>query len=432
MKYYYTVALLILAAVVCCCMPALGADKYLGGTPEITAYLTGVNEFSPGQDATITVVIQNSGTNAAVFIDQSTLTRDDLPTTAKLVTAGLSSGGAPINITTDPQNLGDLQSPGMSTASFTAKITSDATLGEYTIPLTVQYKYLSNSLAYQPTSETIQDQYTPVTVTIPLTIKIKPVVQIAVLNADAPDLVAGMEGYVNLTIKNIGYEDGKQATVTIKRHGNSAVIPTDDNVYIGDFPRDGIVTCLYKVAVSSDAQQQSYPIDVDVTYTNAEGDTVTSVIDTVGVPVENKLSFVVVSPPAVVTQGSTSVITVVYQNAGSVTANQAQARLSAVDPLSSSDTNAYLGDIPPGGNVTAQYAITAASGAAPGTYALDTEIRYRDALDNSQISDTFKAPVTVVAQPASEGPLQLPAALTLIVLVLIGAGYYVLVMRKKR
>jgi hypothetical protein len=432
MKYHFTLTLLILAAVICFGTPALGADKYLGGTPEITAYLTGVNEFSPGQDATITVVIQNSGTNAAVFIDQSTLTRDDLPTTAKLVTAGLSSGGAPINITTDPQNLGDIPSPGTTTASFTAKITSDATLGEYTIPLTVQYKYLANSLANQPTSETIQDQYTPVTVTIPLTIKIKPVVQIDVLNADAPDLVVGMEGYVNLTIKNLGYEDGKQATVTIKRHGDSAVIPTDDNVYIGDFPRNGVVTCLYKVAVSSDAQQQSYPIDVDVTYTNAEGDTVTSAIDTVGVPVENKLSFVVLSPPAIVTQGSSGVITVVYQNTGSVTAHQAQARLSAVDPLSSADTNAYLGDIPPGGNVTAQYAITASGGAAPGTYALDTEVRYRDALDNSQISDTFKAPVTVVAQPASEGRLQLPAALTIIVLILIGAGYYVLVMRKKR
>ena len=195
-----------------------------------------------------------------------------------------SRPGAPINITTDSQNLGDIPSPGLTTASYTAKITSDATLGEYTLPLTVHTKYLSNSLANQPTSETIQDQYTPVTVTIPLTIKIKPVVQIDVLNADAPDLVVGMEGYVNLTIRNIGYEDGKQATVTIKRHGDSAVIPTDDNVYIGDFPRDGIVTCLYKVAVSSDAQQQSYPIDVDVTYTNAEGDTVISAIDTVGVP----------------------------------------------------------------------------------------------------------------------------------------------------
>ena len=431
MKFYNAVALLILAAVISI-TPALGADKYLGGTPEITAYLSGVNEFSPGQDATITVVIENSGTNAAVFANQGTLTPVDLPTTAKLITVGLSSGGAPINITTDPQNLPDLPSPGITTAKFSAKITSDATLGEYTLPLTIQYQYLANSLANQPTSEILQSQYTPVTMTIPLTIKIKPVVQIDVIRADAPDLVVGMEGYVNLTVKNIGYEDGKQATVTILRNGNSAVIPTDDNVYIGDFPRNGVVTCLYKVAISSDAQQQTYPIDVEVTYTNSEGDTVTSAIDTVGVPVENKLSFIVTSPPAVITQGATSVITVVYQNTGMVTAYQAQARLSAVDPLSSSDTNAYLGDIQPGGNVTAQYTITAATGADPATYALDTEVRYRDALDNSQISDTFKAPVNIVPQPASVGLLQIPAALSLIVIILIGAGYYVLVMRKKQ
>ena len=348
MKYHFTLALLILTAVFCI-TPALGADKYLGGAPEISAYLSGVNEFSPGQDATITVVIQNSGTSAVVFTNQGTLTPADVPTTAKLVTVGLSSGGAPINITTDPQNLGDIPSPGITTASFSAKITSDATLGEYTLPLTIQYKYLSNSLANQPTSETLQYQYTPVSVTIPLTVKIKPVVQIEVLKADAPDLVVGMEGYVNMTIKNIGYEDGTQATVTILRNGNSAVIPTDENVFIGDFPRDGIVTCLYKVAVSGDAQQQTYPIDVEVTYTNAEGDIVTSAIDTVGVPVENKLSFIVTSPPAVITQGANGVITVEYQNTGTVTAYQAQARLSAVDPLSSSDTLAYLGDIPPGG-----------------------------------------------------------------------------------
>ena len=431
MKYHFTLALLILAAVLCI-TPALGAEKYIGGTPEITAYLSGVNEFSPGQDATITVVIQNSGTSAVVFTNQGTLTPADIPTTAKLVTVGLSSGGAPINIKTDPQNLADIPSPGITTASFAAKITSDATLGEYTLPLTIQYKYLSNSLANQPTSQTLQYQYTPVNLTIPLTIKIAPAVQIAVLRADAPALVVGMEGYVNLTIKNIGYDDGRQATVTILQNGNSAVIPSDSSVYVGDFPRNGTVTCLYKVAVSGDAQQQTYPVDVEVTYTNTEGDTVTSAIDTVGVPVENKLSFIVVSPPAVITQGATSVIAVEYQNAGTMTAYQAQARLSAVDPLSSSDTLAYLGDIPPGGNVTAHYAITAANGAAPGTYALDTEVRYRDALDNSQISDTFKADVQVVPRPATAPLVQLLEIVAVVAVILGAAGYYVLVMRKKK
>ena len=35
-------------------------------------------------------------------------------------------------------------------------------------------------------------------------------------------------------------------------------------------------------------------------------------------------------------------------------------------------------------------------------YALDSEVRYRDSLDNSQISDTVKVPVTVVQPTATE------------------------------
>jgi hypothetical protein len=430
MKYHNTLALLIIAAVFCC-MPALGAVKYVGGSPEITAYLSGVNEFSPGQDATITVLLQNSGTNTMKFTDKGTLTPDDLATTAKLVTAGLSQGTAPIVIKTDPQSLGDIPSPGKTPAKFTIKITSDATLGKYTLPLMVQYKYLSTTLADQETSDTIQYHYTTVNQIIPLTIKIKPEVKIDVLDAEVSNIVVGTEGYVNLTIKNIGYEDGKQATVKLLQSGSSAVIPTDNNVYIGDFPRNEVVTCLYKVAISADAHAQTYPIDVAVTYTNAEGDTVTSATDTIGVPVGAKLGFTITSSPAVVTQGETSVVGVEYQNLGSITAHDAQARLSTVDPLSSTDSTAYLGDIPPGGKATARYSISASSEATPATYALDTEVRYRDVLDNSQISDTFKAPV-VVKQPSSKGLQQYPAALTLIVLMLIGTGYYVLVMRKKR
>jgi uncharacterized membrane protein len=431
MKSYTTIALLILAAVFCI-TPTLGANKYLGGTPQISAYIAGTNEFSPGQDATITVFIQNSGTSAVVFSNQGTLTPVDIPTTAKFVIVGLSSKGTPINIKTDPQNLGDIPSPGITTASFTAKITSDATLGEYTLPLTIHYQYLSNSLANQPTSDEVQTVYSPVNLTIPLTVMIQPVVQTDVISAEVSGLAVGTEGYINLTIKNVGYDDGTQASVKILQHGDSAIIPTDDSVYVGDFPRGGVVSCQYKVSVSSDAQQQTYPIDVEVTYTNSDGNTVTSTIDTVGVPVAAKLSFAVVSPPAVITQGSDSVIDVVYQNTGAITANNAEARLTTYSPLASADSLAYLGDIPPGGKVTAHYAISAANGAAPGTYPLNTEVRYRDELDNSQVSDTFTAPVVVTEPSATGGLGQIPGVLTLLVLIVIGAGYYALVMRKKK
>jgi hypothetical protein len=125
------------------------------------------------------------------------------------------------------------------------------------------------------------------------------------------------------------------------------------------------------------------------------------------------------------------VIDVTYQNTGSITANNAEARLSTYSPLSSADALAYLGDIPPGGNVTARYAISADSNAPPGTYPLNTEVRYRDELDNSQVSDTFTANVTVDASPPVSPLVQL-LEIVGVIIVIAAAGYYVLVVRKKR
>jgi hypothetical protein len=414
-----------------CISPALCATKYIGASPAITAYVGGTNEYSPGEDATITVVLQNGGTNWLAFTNRGTIAPEDVGTTAKLVKVGLDAGTAPVVIKTDPQQIGDLASPDKTTVKFTAKITQDATLGEYQLPLTVSYKYLSGSLVDQPTTTTIENTYTETSQTIPLTIKIKPVVKIDVLNATGNNLVVGTEGTINLTIKNTGYDDGKQATVKLLRNGDSAVIPTDDSVYIGNFPRNGIVSCQYKVAVSNDAQAQSYPVDVAVTYTNAEGDTVTSETETIGVPVAGKLTFSVTSPPATITQGKSGVIAIEYTNLGSVTAYKAQARLSAVEPFSSADQMAYLGDIPPGGKAVAQYAIAASSSAAPGNYTLDTEVRYRDALDNSQISDTFRAPLSVLPRPASDALGTVIAAIVVIGII-AALVYYFLVMRRKQ
>ena len=431
MKYPITTLALLLIAAAVCCVPVQGQEKYQGGAPQITAYIAGTNEFTPGEEAPITVMIQNSGTAAVMYINQGTLPQAAIPTTAKLVTVSLGSGGAPINITTGTQALGDIASPGLTSATFTADITTGATLGTYTLPLTVTYSYLSNSLANQPASDQVQPVYTPQTVTIPLTVMIEPVVQVEVLNTTGSDLAVGTEGYLNLTIKNSGYDNGTKASVQLLQHGDSAIIPTDDSVYIGDFPRGGVVSCRYKVSVSSAAQQQTYPVDVVVTYTNSDGTVVTSATDTVGIPVAGKLTFAVVSPPAVIPQGSAAVVSVVYQNTGAITAHNAEARLTTYDPLSSGDSLAFLGDIPPGGTATARYSVSASSSAAPGNYSLNTDIRYRDALDNSQVSDTFTATVTVAPRPPTS-PLVWVLGITAVAVALAAAGYYVFVVRKKQ
>jgi hypothetical protein len=411
-------------------MPVMGVTTYLGGSPHMSAAISGVNEFTPGQDATIKVIVQNSGVDSLKFVLIGNIERDDLPTTAKMVTVGLSAGNAPVIVKNDPQSVGDIKSQGMVTVSITTKILSNATEGEYQIPLTIGYTYLASS--NQDASDNLQSDYQQRNETFPITIKIKPQVKIEVLEAVPENLNVGSEGYLNLKIKNAGSEDGRKATVKIIRNGASPIIPTDSSVFIGDFPHNETVTCRYKVAISNEAEKQTYPVDVVVMYENRDGDMVTSASDTLGIPVGGKISFTISSGTVQVVQGSQSVIQVEYQNSGTTTAYNAQARLSAVEPFKSTDDTAYLGDLKPGETATARYQVSADDAAVVKDYTLDTEVRYRDALDNSQVSDTFNVPVQVQPKPASNGFMQVLPAIGIIALICIGAGYYVLIMRKKK
>ncbi len=412
-------------------MPVMGVSTYQPGTsPQMSAAISGVNEFIPGQDVTINVIVRNSGVNTTKYNPTGTIEADVLPTTAMMVKVGLAPGSAPIIIKSDPKNVGDIKTQGLVTVPILGKILSNASMGEYQIPLTIQYTYLAS--ADNTAGDSLQNQYRVVSETFPLTIKIKPQVKINVIEAVPENLNVGSGGYLNLTIKNIGFEDGKKATVKIIRNGKSPIIPTDSSVFVGDFPRNGIVSCRYKVAVSGDAAKQTYPVDVAVTYENRDGDIVTSATDTVGIPIGGKLSFSVTSSPAIVIQGSDNVINVEYKNNGDTTAYHSQARISAVDPFTSSDDTSYIGDLKPGETVTARYQVHAGDEAEIKTYLLDAEIRYRDALDNSQVSDTFKVPVSVDPKPASSGLISMLPALVAIVIIGIGAGYYLRVMRKKK
>jgi len=148
------------------------------------------------------------------------------------------------------------------------------------------------------------------------------------------------------------------------------------------------------------------------------------------VPLGGKITFT--SETVQVVQGSQGVIQVIYMNNGTTTAYKAQARLSAVKPFISSDDTAYLGDLKPGETSVARYQFSVDDTAAVKEYSLDTEVRYRDVLDNSQVSDTFNVPVKVLEKPASNGLMQVLAAVGVIALISCGAGYYLLVVRRKK
>ena len=430
MANYVKISCILLILIACLIAPAMAGTKYMAGSPKLSAYISGTNEFSPGNSTQITIVIENTGLNEYKFVNSGIVDRDDLPNTAKFLTVKVLPGNAPLVIKSDPQMLGDLKGATSANAIFTTKINADAPAGNYNLPVDLTFTYLYT--VDQWGVDTIQYSYKTINQSIILPIKIKPDVSINVISATPEHLNVGTEGYVNMKIKNTGSDTGTKSIVKIIRNGNSPIIPTDSSVYIGNFAPGNVVDCRYKVSVSSDAQKQTYPIDVVVVYQNNEGDFVTSKSDTVGVSVGGKADFAIVSPPAEMNPGNKKVITVEYKNTGDTTVKSAQARISAVDPFTSNDDIAYIGDLKPGESRTVSYVMSLDRSATIKEYGLDSEIRYRDALDNTYISDTMKAKVKVTNPAGITAVLSNPIYLSIIVAVIIGAVYLVYHFRKKK
>ena len=423
MEMRYIVILAVLLNLFC--VPVLAEVRYLTGDPDLAASVSGSNEFAPGEDVTLKVNIENRGLIEMKFARSGIVERDDLPSTAKMVRAALLPGDSPLVIKSDPQVVGDILGGDTATVAFSVKVPADAMSGDFILPLQVNYLYLKNAEQYG--QDAISYTYREMDGTLDLPVRIKQKAMLSALSVKGEHLNAGTEGYLVLDVRNSGSGDARDAVLMLARNGNSPVVPTDSSLYVGDFTAGSTKEARFKVAVSRDAEEGTYPLDISCRYTNRDGDTVTSDVLTIGVPVGGKIRFSVVSSPTQVRAGQKTVIEVEYQNTGSATARQAQARISAVDPFTSNDDSAYLGDLAPGEKALARYEVNVDAGATAKEYGLDSEIRYRDALDNSAISDTMKVQVRVVQGGIS---LLLVAGVLVLLACAAGAGYYILKKRK--
>jgi len=423
--------ILILIFLTCIILtPVSAGEKYMAGFPEMTAAVSGTNEFSPGDDATIAVRLQNQGLNEYKFVQSGIIDRDDLPNTAKLMTVTLGQGDSPIIIKSDPQMIGDLKGGSSTVVNFNVKIPRDAPVGTFDLPLNLKYTYLW--MADQYGTDTIQYRYRKENETLMLPVKIKPELQFSIISSNAEHINAGTEGYLTLVIQNTGQEDGKNAVLKITGSDNSPAIPTDGSTFIGDFSRGAEVTVKSKISVNRDAESNTYPLDVYINYENYEGDTVDTERTTIGIPVGEKVSFTSVSDPIEISPGQKKAITVVFQNSGGATVYSAQARISVVDPFTSDDDTAFLGTVAPGETREATFEISVDGSAIEKEYGLDSEVRFRDALDNSIISDPIKVRITVVKDAGIGGFLgSSPVILVITAVAIIGGGYWLYRRRQK-
>jgi len=176
----------------CIIVPGMAGTKYMSGGPDMTAAISGTNEFAPGQNTTLKVNIENRGLIDIKFVQSGIVERDDQPNTAKLVRAALEDGGAPVTIKSDPQMVGDIPGAKSVSVTYLVKIDADAPPGEYILPLSLDYTYLREAEQYG--QDSITYLYKDVNETIGIPVKIKPVAILTVESSSAEHLNAGNEG----------------------------------------------------------------------------------------------------------------------------------------------------------------------------------------------------------------------------------------------
>jgi hypothetical protein len=388
------ILLVLCACIGLCTTPCLAGYKYISGGPDLFVTLDSSDELVPGTTVALPLILENKGTFTMELYNVYTMQPEYLPTTALFASVQLQPGDAPVAVKSDTQIVGDIQSGMVVPAQFVVEVPADATAGDYTMQAVVTYQYVPR--AEQDAVGTIQYYFKDETATLPVPVVIRPLVVLSVENVSSSRLQAGGEGFVTFKIRNTGQDTGELTSIYLVPEGASPIVPFTNGVYIGDFPPGATANPRFKVSVSRDADpSQPYPVTLYAEYRDFEGNTVNSPEVSTGVSLGEKMMFESTSPPAVVHAGKTDIISVVYRNAGDSIVYNAQARISVIDPFSSEDDTAYLGDLKPGESATALFSIKTDPGATQKTYSVDSEVGYIDLEKTSYVSDNIPLILTV-------------------------------------
>jgi len=397
--------------------PCLANDQYFSGGPDLSISIDASNQLIPGTTMQLPLVLENKGKITMEFYNANSIPPQYIPTTALFSTVQLVPGDSPVNVKSNPQIIGDIPAGVVVPAAFTVEIPQDAKAGSYTMQAIVTYQYVPT--AEQRGTDNIEYSFKDAKKTLPVPVVVRKMVVLSVENTSSDNLAAGGDGYITFTIRNTGQGTGNHTSVFLSPDGASPVVPYDNGIYIGDLPPGGTAQSRFKVAVSGNANhKQTYPVTLYAVYRDFEGNIVTSPPVSTGVTFGEKVKFELTSAPSVIHPGKTGIITTTYKNTGNSTVYNAQARISVIDPFSSDDETAFLGNLKPGESAVALFSVQTDAGATIKTYSIDSEIAYTDSGNTAFTSDNI--PVTVEVKPDSNTGL----IVIVFLVVVIAAGAY--------
>lgn len=204
---------------------------------------------------------------------------------------------------------------------------------------------------------------------------------------------------------NIKVKSGAQQAGTLKQGKQSSsptkfTIEINKNTSAGTYPLTLELAYQYQnnVQLGGDEYDATTGIvtnkDVGIWYENK------TQTQTIYVEVKEEPYFSVTNVTGDLYPDEGGMLRVTYKNTGEEPAKDATVRLSAADPFSTTDDQAYLGTLNPGEEAVAVFDMDVDETATPKPYSLSSEILYEDADGHDQVSDTVK--INTEVQEAKE------------------------------
>ncbi len=113
------------------------------------------------------------------------------------------------------------------------------------------------------------------------------------------------------------------------------------------------------------------------------------------IKVKDQADFEIVNTTGSISPGGENLIQIEIQNTGEEEARNVKAIINPSDPLSTTDSTAFLATIAPGSTAIAKIKIKADSAAVPKMYGIDTVVRYETTEGDIKYSNALQAPVEV-------------------------------------
>ena len=236
-----------------------------------------------------------------------------------------------------------------------------------------------------------------------------PAPKFEVLNVESKVLVNAKGDLIVELVSDTDLED-----VSICLNTQPPISVLSSEYFAGNVKSGEKFSAIFKIKASSEAEPLTYPAEITVKYKSMD-EYVSSDPIKIGIEVKPKIKFEVYDTPKIAA-GEEKIVTFTLKNTGEFEIREATARLTIVDPFSSSDDTAYIGDLKPGETADISFKISVDRDATPKLYGLNLEVKYKGPEGEWAISEPIKATIEVI--PAKP-PYNLIGLIVLVVILAV-------------